>query len=279
MNTASEAPASVKSAARSLDLLELFAESRDDLTLHDVCKVTGWPKSSTLGLLRTLRDRDYLAIGGRDHSYRLGPRVAVLGAAFLQRVDLVREGLSVVREVSHRCDETVHLATLRGTEVQYLAKEEGTSRMRMVSAVGSVLPAHSTGVGKMLLASLDRDRLEVLYPADQPLERLTDLTIVDRDALMLELGEIDHRGYARDRGESTIGLECIAAPVRNAQRQVVAAMSVSVPQPRFTPEREPFLRDALLDGARALSHRLGYLETRLADDDMTAGSAGQHVAG
>lgn len=266
MNTVAERTASVKSAARSLDLLELFAQTRDDLTLNDVCKVTGWPKSSTLGLLRTLRDRDYLAVGGRDHSYRLGPRVATLGAAFLQRVDLVREGLAVVRDVSHRCDETVHLAALRGNEVQYLAKEEGTSRMRMVSTVGAVLPAHGTGVGKMLLSALEREQLDELFPVGQALERLTELTIVDRDALMRELWEIDQRGYARDRGESTVGLECIAAPVLNAQRQVVAAMSVSVPQPRFTPEREPFLRDTLLAGARTLSHRLGYMPLVPTDD-------------
>lgn len=272
MNANAERTASVKSAARSLDLLELFAQSRDDLTLNDVCKATGWPKSSTLGLLRTLRDRDYLAVGGRDHSYRLGPRVATLGAAFLQRVDLVREGLAVVRDVSHRCDETVHLAALRGNEVQYLAKEEGTSRMRMVSTVGSVLPAHGTGVGKMLLSALERERLEELFPVGQELERLTELTIVDRDALMRELWEIDRRGYARDRGESTVGLECIAAPVHNAQRQVVAAMSVSVPQPRFTPEREPFLRDTLLAGARALSHRLGYLPPAVVEDPIPNGN-------
>ncbi len=270
MHDTAERTASVKSAARSLDLLELFAHSRDDLTLNDVCKVTGWPKSSTLGLLRTLRDRDYLSVGGRDHSYRLGPRVATLGAAFLQRVDLVREGLAIVRDVSHRCDETVHLAALRGNEVQYLAKEEGTSRMRMVSTVGSVLPAHSTGVGKMLLSALERAQLDELFPVGHSLERLTEATIVDRDALMRELWEIGQRGYARDQGESTVGLECIAAPVHNAQRQVVAAMSVSVPQPRFTPEREPFLRDTLLAGARTLSHRLGYMALTETDDAIPA---------
>jgi DNA-binding IclR family transcriptional regulator len=142
--------------------------------------------------------------------------------------------------------------------VQYLAKEEGTSHMRMVSAVGSVLPAHTTGVGKMLLASLDPEQLETLYPAGEPLAQLTETTITDRDHLLAELRDIAERGYARDHGESTMGLECIAAPVRDALGQVVAAMSVSVPQPRFTPDREPFLCRTILDGARALSQRLGH---------------------
>lgn len=259
MNVDDPMSGSVKSAARSLDLLELFAVSRDDLTLNDVCVTTGWPKSSALGLLRTLVARDYLAAGEQGRTYRLGPRVATLAAAFLNRIDIVREGMAVVREVSQRCDETVHLAALRGGQVQYLAREEGGQRMRLVSSVGSMLPAHGTGVGKMLLSALTPAELDAIYPDGMTLERLTERTITERRALIAELGEIAARGYARDRGESTTGLECIAAPVRDAHGMVVAAMSVSVPEPRFTPDREPLLREAILAGAGALSRRLGHL--------------------
>ncbi|HEV2527526.1 MAG TPA: IclR family transcriptional regulator [Thermomicrobiales bacterium] len=258
MNGTPSPQSSVKSAARSLDLLELFAEARDDLSLNDVCRQTGWPKSSALHLLRTLRDRDYLADGVQERTYRLGPRVARLGGAYLQRVDVVREGLPVIRDVSRRCDETVHLAALQGQMVQYLAKEEGSSHMRMVSAIGSTLPAHTTGVGKMLLSALPADQLERLYPPGEQLTGLTETTITDRDALFATLREIAKRGYARDHGESTMGLECIAAPIRDASGAVVAAISVSVPQPRFTPDREPFLLATILSGAEALSTRLGY---------------------
>ena len=144
----------VKSAARSLELLELFAAHRDGLTLGEVCVLTGWPKSSTLALLRTLRAHDYLSDGSRDHAYRLGHRVAWLGASYLDGINLVQEGLEIVRRVSRQCDETVHLATLRGPDVHYLVKEEGSSHMRMVSAVGTTFPAHGTGVGKTLLSGL-----------------------------------------------------------------------------------------------------------------------------
>lgn len=249
--------AGVKSAARCLDLLELFAANRDGLTLVEVCQLTGWPKSSTLALLRTLQGRDYLAAGRRDHSYRLGQRVAWLGSAYLSGINLVQEGLDIVRGVSRTCDETVHLATLHGRDVHYLAKEEGTSHMRMVSAVGHTFPAHGTGIGKVLLSSRTQAEFDVLYPPSEPLPRLTDKTITDRDAFLAELAEIRARGYAYDAGESTVGLHCIAAPVYDAQNIMVAAMSVSVPSPRFTEDRVPYLRRSILAGARQLSFRLG----------------------
>jgi len=248
----------VKSAARCLDLLELFATNRDGLTLGEVCARTGWPKSSTLGLLRTLHARDFLADGRGDYAYCLGPRVAWLGAAYLGGINLIQEGFDIVRDVSRACDETVHLATLRGSDVHYLAKEEGTSRMRMVSSVGTAIPAHGAGIGKMLLSSLSQAEFDILYPPGESLPRLTANTIVDRDALIAELAAIRERGFALDDGESTIGLNCIAAPVYDALDQMVAAMSVAVPSPRYTPDREPLLHAAILDGARRLSARLGH---------------------
>lgn len=251
-------PGEVKSAARSLELLELFAAHRDGLTLGEVCVLTGWPKSSTLALLRTLRAHDYLSDGSRDRAYRLGHRVAWLGASYLAGINLVQEGLEIVRHVSRQCDETVHLATLRGRDVHYLVKEEGSSHMRMVSAVGTTFPAHGTGVGKTLLSGLASYEFDALYPPGTRLPPLTPNTITDRTALLSELAEIRSRGYAYDRGESTVGLQCIAAPVRDATGHIVAAMSVSVPAPRFTDDRIPGLRTAILDGTRQLSMRLGY---------------------
>ncbi len=254
---------SVKSADRALDLLELLAQHRDGLTLANVCGHTGWPKSSALALLRTLARRHYVVLGADGASYQLGPRVASLGSAYLDRISLAEEGLDVVRRVSRAVDETVHLAVLRGKDVLYIAKAEGGGQMRMVSAVGRMIPAHGTGIGKVLLASLPEATLTELFPPGDPLPRLTARTVTDRDQFLRELALVRERGYATDNGESTVGLRCIAAPVRDVHGQVVAAMSVSVPEPRFTDDRIPTLHAALLDGARELSLRLGYPEELL----------------
>lgn len=250
-----EAP--VKSADRTIRLLELFAEHPDGLTLTDVCDLTGWPKSSSLALLRTLHVRQYLDASSDTGRYRLGPRVAFLGASYLSNLDLAREGVDIVRDVSRACDETVHLAVLRGTDVLYVAKEEGGGHMRMVSMVGRMIPAHGTGVGKMLLASLPPDRIDALYPVGRDLPRLTPHTTTDRAAFLERLHRIRQQGYATDSGESTVGIECLAAPVFDVHGRVIAAMSVSVPEPRFSETRVPTLLSILIGGARQLSIRMG----------------------
>jgi DNA-binding IclR family transcriptional regulator len=260
MNTVSEIGtpgSSVKSADRCRDLLELFAATTSDLTLSQVCAETTWPKSSALALLRTLLRRGYLIDAPSGNGYRLGPGVAALGSAYLQRIDLVAVAQEVVRWVAHECDETVHLAVLRGTNVLYIAKEEGSGQMRMVSAVGKMIPAHGTGVGKVLLSALSPGEFDRLFPPGHDLPRLTEHTVTDRDALRRMLAEVRARGYAMDDGESTAGLRCIAGPVRDVTGQVVAAMSVSVPNVRFTPERQPVFRRVLLEGARRVSLRIG----------------------
>ncbi len=251
------ANAAVKSADRTLELLELFAGEADGLSLADVSTRTGWPKSSTLALLRTLHRRDYLDVTGADGKYRLGPRVASLGSAYLGNLSLAREGADVVREVSRACDETVHLAVLRGRDVLYVAKEEGGGSMRMVSTVGRMIPAHATGVGKMLLSSLPRAEIDRLYPPGEDLPRLTERTVTDRGAFLHTLAWARQHGYVTDSGESTLGVECIAAPVIGHDGTTIAAMSVSVPEPRYTARRIPALRDIVMDGARQLSIRMG----------------------
>jgi len=255
--------AAVKSADRALELLELFAGHQDGLTLTDVSERTGWPKSSSLALLRTLQQRDFLEVSSATGRYRLGPRVAALGSAYLGNISLAREGADVVRGMSRACDETVHLAVLRGTDVLYVAKEEGGGHMRMVSMVGRMIPAHGTGVGKMLLASLDPDELDRLYPVGHDLPRLTERTVTDRATFVERLARIRELGYATDNGESTVGVQCLAAPVLDISARVVAAMSISVPEPRFTEDRIPELFSVLVEGARTLSIRMGCPPERL----------------
>lgn len=262
----------VKSADRALDLLEMFAEHLDGLTLTDVCERTGWPKSSSLALLRTLQQRHFLETSADSSRYRLGPRVATLGSAYLANLSLAQQGSEIVRDVSRACDETVHLAVLRGTDVLYVAKEEGGGHMRMVSMVGRMIPAHGTGVGKMLLASLTSGELETLYPPGQDLPRLTERTVTDREAFVQRLAETRTHGYATDDGESTVGVKCLAAPILGVEAEVIAAMSISVPEPRFTPDRIPALLSVLMDGARRLSIRMGCPPAGLATFPLNSAS-------
>jgi DNA-binding IclR family transcriptional regulator len=248
----------VKSALRVLDIFELLAHYPDGISLSEISAQLSIPKSSAHGLLTTLLNRGYLRAGRSERTYRLGARLFELGSSYLAGTDLLTEGQEVVSELARACDETVHLAILDGDEVLYIAKEEGTNTIRMVSAVGRRFPAYGTGVGKMLLSALPLGELNCLYPPEKPLSPITPRTIVDPVAFRRELAETRRRGYATDFEESTPGLCCIAAPVFNGDGAVAAAISVSVPNVRFTAERQVSLRMLVQQGAARLSRILGY---------------------
>ncbi len=248
----------VKSALRVLDIFELLAQFPDGISLSEISTRLAIPKSSVHGLLATLLGRGYLRAGRHDHTYRLGARLFELGSRYMAGADLLTEGQDVVRETAHACDETVHLAILDGDEVLYIAKEEGTSTVRMVSAVGKRFLAYGTGVGKMLLSALPAEELERLYPRDRALAPITAHTIVDPAAFRRELTETRTRGFATDCEESTPGLCCIAAPVFDSGGGMAAAISISVPTVRFTAERQPGLRLLVQQSADRLSRLLGY---------------------
>ncbi len=255
-------PEGVKSALRVLDIFELLAHRPDGLSLSEISNELDIPKSSAHGLINTLLNRGYLREGRQDRTYRLGARLFELGSGYMAGTDLITDGQEVVSETARACDETVHLAILDEDEVLYVAKEEGTNTIRMVSAVGKRFPAYGTGVGKMMLSALSAEELDRLYPPDKPMESITAGTITDPTAFRRELAEIRSRGYATDYEESTPGLSCIAAPVFDSEDRIVAAISVSVPTVRFTDERQAELRALVQQGAGRLSRILGYTGSR-----------------
>jgi IclR family transcriptional regulator, KDG regulon repressor len=247
----------VKSAERTLALLELLSEQRQGMSLADISQILAIPKSSALQILRTLEAREYVARDRLTNRFRLDVRVFALGRAYAESMDLVREGQPVVADLSRALDETCHLAVLDGLDVVYVAKEESSQPMRMVSAVGRRLPAHATGVGKMLLAMLDERTLDARLRGVR-LARFTPHTITTAARLREELRTTRQRWFAFDREESTDGLQCIAAPVMDQSGACVAAVSASVPAVRLGAERMPEVLARVCDAARRLSRALGY---------------------
>jgi IclR family KDG regulon transcriptional repressor len=247
----------VKSAERTLNLLELLSEQRQGLSLADISQALRIPKSSALQILRTLEAREYVARDRVTSRFQLDVRVFALGRAYAESMDLVREGQRVLAGLSRMLDETCHLAVLAGLDVVYVAKEESSQPMRMVSAVGRRLPAHATGVGKMLLAMLDARVLHARLKGAR-LIRLTPRTITTVADLREELRVTRDRWFAFDREESTDGLRCLAAPILDQHGAVIAAISASVPAVRLPAERIPDVLGRVCDAARRLSRALGY---------------------
>jgi DNA-binding IclR family transcriptional regulator len=156
----------------------------------------------------------------------------------------------------------VHVAVLEGRDVFYIARVDSTHPVRMVSAVGRRLPAHCTGVGKMLLSSLTPDAIDVLYPPGTPLETMTPKSISSRSRLASALSRIRRAGLSFDEGESTTDVNCVAAGVRDHTGRMVAAMSISVPSTRWDAAARATLPTLVQEGAERLSQSLGFVAGR-----------------
>jgi IclR family KDG regulon transcriptional repressor len=250
-------PRVVPAVIRALDILELFLD-RPELSARDVAERLGLPRTTVHELLVTLVARSYLiSVPGQPVRYRLGMPLFQLGAAFAGQLDLVREAQSVARDVAAACDEAVHVAVLDGADVIYLVKVDSTHPVRMVSAVGRRLPAHCTAVGKILLSVLDRASLNALLKGALP--GMTADSITDPDDLRVHLDRVRAEGVAVDIGESDSAMRCVAAAVRDHSGATIAAMSVSAPIIRWTPQTHVGWTRLVREGAATLSARMGYL--------------------
>ncbi|MET0422803.1 MAG: IclR family transcriptional regulator [Actinoplanes sp.] len=246
----------VPAVIRALDILELFLD-RPQLSAREVAERLDLPRTTVHELLVTLVARAYLiSVPGQPVSYRLGMPLFQLGSAFAGRLDLVREAQGVTRDVAAACDEAVHVAVLNGADVVYLVKVDSTHPVRMVSGVGLRLPAHCTAVGKVLLADLDRAGLDAVLTG--PLPGMTPASITDPDRLRGHLDRVRAEGVALDDGESDAAMRCVAAAVRDHSGAAVAAMSLSAPIIRWTPQAHEKWTELVREGAATLSIRMGY---------------------
>jgi DNA-binding IclR family transcriptional regulator len=253
-----------------VDILELFLSDAETLSMPEIISALGLPRATVHDLVSTLVSRGFLApVPAQPHRYRLGLRLFQLGSTYAERLDLPREGANVAAQVAARCEETVHVAVLEHTDVVYIAKVDSTHSVRMVSAVAKRLPAHCTAVGKMLLSGLSDDEFAARYPADIPLAAMTGNSITSAAKLKRELDEID--GLAFDNCESNVSVACVAAPVYDHTRAMVAAMSISVPTVRWTDDVAGRWAVAVTEGAAELSAQLGGRTTGTARSVAPAG--------
>lgn len=259
-----QSSAAVKSALRVLLIVELLTKFHRGLTFAEMHELLDVPKSSLYGLLRTMTARGHLIVEERTRAYRLGVRFWEAGQAFLKSCDLTAISQPYLQAAREGLDETVQLAVLDGLENVYIAKVEADQRLKLVSEVGSRLPAHATGLGKALLAGLDDAELAVRLRGAR-LERFTPRTIIDKRRLLQVLDEIRRVGYAQDDGEYTLGVSCVAVPVRDHEGKVVASMSASVPEVRMDEAMRGRIIDVLVRQAGLLSGAMGYRAASSAD--------------
>ena len=210
-------------------LLEVF-HSEEAIGVSDLARRLGLHKNNTFRLLATLELAGYVQQSPETDLYHLGPRCLELGEAYARAHPLLRQARPILEELALDLGETAHLAQLSEDRVLHLDGVLPDQLLLTGLRVGERAPVHCTALGKALVAPRVEQSPELLASP----ERFTPSTLVDSSKLAEELRGVLLRGYAVDFEEYSPGLCCVAAPVRDASSNVVAALSISGPSNRLT---------------------------------------------
>lgn len=239
----------VKSAARVLDLLELFSVEREPLSVTEVARKLGLPKSSMQGLLTTLAGRGYLEREGSayvlPHELRGGGYVGGLRARLVSRAE------PILARMARESKESAFIGVLTDSGIQYLAKALSPHEVRYDAPLLDVRPVYCTSIGLAILAHLDVDAAARILNRSA-LVKITPKTITSRDTINLTLEQSRRSGFAEVRDANVLGASGIAAPVFGARGEVLGALSIGAPTSRYELTRKR-MAEIVTSEAKALS--------------------------
>ena len=250
---------SVLSAERTLSILELLAATKTGLTLPELCRRLGLPKSSMHCLLVTLERRGYLSRNEHTHRYLFGSKLFTLANMALHGIKLREQARPSMQALAQKSCMIVHLAIRERDQVVVIEKIEPAAAQRITTWSGKRFDLHASGVGKALLAFMPEQELAETV-LERGLTRFNENTITSPRRLKQELEKIRHQGYSLDDEEGEIGYRCIGCPVFDFQGHAVAAISVAGNTSLVTPEKLAVLARMVKETAAEISRGLGFVE-------------------
>lgn len=247
---------SVPALERGLAILELVATSRNGLTFSQIARQLEFPKSSIHCLLVTFEREGYLRRHEPTGRYVCGSKLIKIANSAMSGILLRQNALPALRSLAERTNLTAHMAILDGGVATLIAKVDMAGIQRVATWVGKRIDIHCTSLGKCLTAYLAETDLESLV-REHGLLRHNENTIASVSRLKRELSKTRTLGYAIDDEEEEIGIRCLGVPVFGANRDVIAAISVSGTVAHMQPEQCGALINDLKRCASDIAARLG----------------------
>jgi len=247
----------IQSVSHALDVLEQFNGGVDEIGVTELSKRLKLHKNNVFRLLATLEARGYIEQNKVSENYRLGLKCLQLGQTFIKQMGLLLQSKTILEELARNMKESVFVAMRKGKGIIPLDFVEPPRAIRVVSFLGTALPAHCTAPGKVHLVFEPEGGLSQSLP--ERLERYTDKTIVDRKVLLEQMKEIGESGYAVELGEFTEDVSAVAVPIRDYTRTLVGSLAIVGPGHRLNPESiKNDIAPAVIRAGNELSKRLGY---------------------
>lgn len=238
-----ETSSGTQAVDRAIALLSIVVRADEPLTFADLQEAGGLAKSTTSRILTAL-ERGALLERHGDGSYVAGSLFSLYAARHDPWEELVRLARPTMERIGEETSETVHLSIARGDRVAQIAQVDSRYLLGTRDWTAVDVPPHSSALGKVFYA------WGVLPLPEGPLERLTDATVTEPEALRRETVRIRARGWASTDGELEVGLTGLAVPVEGPRGDVVAALGISGPTARLEHRLGELGRDLSSHAAR-----------------------------
>ncbi len=250
-----ESDRQVDTVAKAMTILNCFSTSEPELSLKVLSEKTGLYKSRIMRLCGTLSSQGFLVKTSRA-TYQLGPRVMILGKIYEKTHDFFNQAGPVLDDLVAEIGESAAIFMREGMRRFCALQRIGPASLRYSVIEGDPLPLHAGAPGKVLLAWAPEELRRHLLKTYK-LEKFTERTITEREALERELKTVREQGYALSEGEVVSDAVSMAAPVFDHENRVDYAIHLGGPSQRMTGEKREEVLPALLNAARRLSFLMG----------------------
>jgi DNA-binding IclR family transcriptional regulator len=252
---ASRSPYKVQVLDRAVAILDTLSQAESLMTLVELSECLKLHKSTTHRILMVLERHRLVEKDPENRKYRLGLKLFELGNMAPAQIDLREQARPFLKRLVAETGETAQLRVLDEGEARFVDLVQSNQAIRI--SVGGRFPAHCCAVGKAMLAFQPEELVDEIIER-QGMKACTRNTITSRSRLNAELQLVRELGYALDNEESTEGIKCLAAPIRDFTGEVIAAIGISGMASRLSEDRIPRLADAVSRAATELSRRLGW---------------------
>jgi DNA-binding IclR family transcriptional regulator len=249
----------IRVVTRAIRVLETLAEADTELGTTEIATTLGISRNAAFRLLYTLEQTHCVEKSPETKKYSLGLRMFELGNSVIKTSDLRDLAVPIVKPLHEMYRETVSLAVMHDGQILYVERLESPRALRTSFTIGSRAYAHSTSLGKAMLAFMAQEEVEAVV-SEHGLRQITSHTITSMAQLEEEMEVIRQRGYAVDQEENVDGICCVGAPVFDRFGGPRAAISISAPGARLVdPEYRRKVGGAIVQASHELSRKLGWI--------------------
>jgi len=247
---------SVPALQKGLAIMEMLAQSNRPLGVTDIYEISKIPKSTIFMILTSLEELNYLQKMD-DGKYGMTLKLYNIGLNTLTKLEVRNVARPIMDKLADQLRFTVHLAILENNKAIYIEKVKGPGFVQFSTEIGQTMNLHNSEVGKVLAAYISDEILDRAL-ISQGMPATTPNTITDQAIFNKFLANVRESGYAIEDEEGELGIRCIAAPIYDYHKKVIAAISVTALRNELPSMSYQSVGELLKQHALEISAGLGY---------------------